>query len=129
MPGSAPLDGKRTVLLVDDDWMNRELMQIFLERAGYRVVHANNGAKALELSREQAPDVVVCDYFMNGMSGIDVCRIMKAEPGLAQVPFIMLTAYHNDAEREHALSIGVDAFLLKMGGASELLAQIKQLIG
>lgn len=120
---------KKSVLLVDDDWMNRELMQNFLERAGYRALHANSGEKALETAAAQMPALVLCDVRMTGMDGMEFCATLKATPDIAAIPVIILTAYETPEERQRALDAGADAFVSKMEGWSRVIEQIQQMIG
>src|SRR5262245_8429355 len=66
-------DARIVIMVVDDDWMNRELLQTHLERAGYDVVTANNGQKALEIVMSRPPDLVLLDVRMHGLDGYEVC--------------------------------------------------------
>lgn len=117
-----------TILLVDDDPMNRELMQTVLERWGYRMIYATNGAQALEIVLRQRPALVLCDVRMAGLSGYEVCMRMKADPRTAAIPFIILTAYDNDAERSKAEAAGADVFHPKMKGWPALLERMRALL-
>lgn len=119
---------KKAVLLVDDDWMNRELMQNFLERAGYRTLHANSGEKALEVAAAQQPALILCDVRMTGMDGVEFCATLKATPAIAAIPVIILTAYESDEERQRALTAGAAGFISKMEGWSRVIDQIRQVI-
>lgn len=101
------------LLLVDDDWMNREILQAQLELAGFRVVPANGGEQALELARDHDLSLVLLDIRMGGMDGYSVCAALKSHAATAHIPVILMTAYiSQDAERR-AASAGAAGILLK----------------
>src|SRR4030042_177220 len=89
------MSGKR-VLVVDDDVKTVELVKLYLNRDGYRVLTAYNGKDALQLAREGHPDLIVLDIMLPGMNGLDVCRTLRNE---SDVPIIMLTALTTDDDR------------------------------
>ncbi|MBI5350201.1 MAG: response regulator [Chloroflexi bacterium] len=70
----------RKILVVDDGWLNRELIEVYLKDAGYECLLANNGDRALEIAQSNPPDLVLCDVQMPGMSGYEVCRHLKSNP-------------------------------------------------
>lgn len=81
-----------TVLLVDDDLDNLWALQLALEASGHRVILAHNGADALKRLRHEIPHLIVTDWQMPEMDGAELCRCVKCQPGLAQVPILMLSA-------------------------------------
>lgn len=101
------------VLVVDDDWMNLEVLQAYLEQSGFRVVTTQNGSDALALATAQLPDVVLLDMRLDGMDGLEICRRLKAAPETRRVPVLMVTAFHGDEEKRQAIDAGVDDFVLK----------------
>jgi CheY-like chemotaxis protein len=117
------------VMIVDDDQMNRELMETVVKRAGYAVAHANSGAQALRLIPEQMPNLILLDVRLGEMSGYDVCAQLKSEPATRSIPIIILTAADNEEERQSALRAGADAFYPKMRGWQSLIAQVKTMLG
>jgi CheY-like chemotaxis protein len=115
------------VLIVDDDMMNRELLQTVFERSGYRVINANNGKAALKLAADEQPAVILCDVRMSGMSGYEVCAALKADPMTTTIPVIILTGYEDEEERQKALAAGAVDFIPKMRGWQVLVEKVKQL--
>jgi len=95
------------ILLVDDNELQRKVVRAHLEHAGYIVTTACNGREALEIAREAPPDLVVSDVVMDELDGFGLCRRMREEPALAQVPIVLLSAHYTSAsDRELARSVG-----------------------
>lgn len=117
-----------TIMIVDDDVTNRELLQTVFERVGYGVIHASNGQQAIRLAETQQPSLVVCDVRMSGMDGYQVCAQIKGNTATTHIPIIMLTAFENAEERQRALEAGADDFAPKMQGWPSLLERIKRLL-
>ena len=117
-----------TIMIVDDDMTNRELLQTVFERVGYGVIHASNGKQAIGLAETEQPSLVVCDVRMAGIDGYQVCAQIKANPATKHIPIIMLTAYETEEERQKALAAGADDFSPKMQGWQRLLERIKRLL-
>lgn len=117
-----------TIMIVDDDVTNRELLQTVFERVGYGVLHASNGSQAIRLAETQQPSLVVCDVRMSGMDGYQVCAQIKGNAATTHIPVIMLTAFENAEERQRALEAGADDFAPKMQGWPSLLERIKRLL-
>ena len=82
----------RTVLVVDDDILSRDLVRGVLATEDYSVLFAENGAQALELAARTSPDVVLLDVVMPGLDGFEVCRQLRLNPALRQIPIVLLTA-------------------------------------
>ena len=116
-------------MVVDDDQMNRELMETVVKRAGYDVAHASSGAQALRLIPEKMPNLVLLDVRLGEMSGYDVCARLKSAPATRSIPIIILTAADNEAERKSAAQAGADAFFPKMRGWQPLIAEVKGILG
>jgi DNA-binding response OmpR family regulator len=112
----------RTILVVDDESTLRETLAEALEADGYRVVTAPDGREALTKFRAEHPDLVLLDLMLPELSGIEVCRIIRAESG---VPIVMLTA--KDAERDKVvgLELGADDYVTKPFSLRELTARIR----
>ncbi len=116
------------VLVVDDDWMNRELLEAYLSQAGYRVKVANSGEMALEAAFAEPPDLVMLDVRMFGMDGFEVCRRLREDSRTQAIPVLMLTALKSDDEQRRAEAVGATEFVSKPYKASELLAQVADLL-
>lgn len=113
--------GKR-VLVVDDDEKTVELVQLYLNRDGYRVDTAYNGLDALELARKNHPDLIVLDLMLPGMNGLEVCRTLRQE---SDVPIIMLTARSTDQDKLTGLETGADDYVTKPFSPRELAARVR----
>ncbi len=116
------------VMIVDDDQMNRELLETVIKRAGYAVSHANSGVQALRLVAEQPPDLILLDVRLGSMSGYEVCSQLKSEPNTRAIPIIMLTAADNEEDRYSAMRAGADGFFPKMQGWQPLLEQVRSIL-
>ncbi len=118
-------DGIR-ILVAEDDRAVRESLVRALQLEGYTVASANNGAEALEASRQGAPDVVLLDVSMPMVDGLTVCRVLRSEQN--QVPILMLTARTEPSDRVAGLDAGADDYLAKPHDLEELLARVRALL-
>ena len=116
--------GKK-VLVVDDDAKTVELVKLYLNRDGYRVFTAGDGNEALRLARENHPDLIVLDLMLPGISGLEVCRILREE---SDVPIIMLTALTTDEDRLKGLDLGADDYVPKPFSPRELAARVRAVL-
>jgi adenylate cyclase len=116
-------DGR--LLVVDDNENNREIVSRLLEREGYQVSTAENGALALEQIKKQPPDLVLLDVMMPVMDGIEACRRIKDDPDSRLIPVVMMTALGQVEDRVRAIQAGADDFLTKPVNGGELLARIQ----
>ena len=118
------------VLVVDDESQNRYLLEVLLGGEGLEVESASNGREALAAARRRAPDLVISDILMPEMDGFLLCRAMKGDASLRNVPFVFYTATYTEAEDERvALEAGGDLFLRKPTEPDTLLAAIRQSLG
>jgi DNA-binding response OmpR family regulator len=117
-----------TVLLVEDDPDNRQLMSIILRGAGLHVVEAGTGAEALRLARDR-PDLVILDVNLPDVSGFEICRCLRADPATRSVPVLQVSGVfvHSD-DRSQGLEEGADAYLVKPVEPRELLATVRSLL-
>ena len=116
---------KSKILVVDDDRKIVDLVRLYLERDGYRVLVAYDGLKALELARQRRPDLVVLDLLLPEVDGLDICRILQTE---SQVPIIMLTAKTTEADRLVGLDLGADDYVTKPFSPRELVARVRAVL-
>ncbi len=113
------------ILLVDDLAANRETLVELLAADDYRLAEAADGPTALRLAAESPPDLVLLDVNMPGMDGFEVCRRLRADPKLAEVPVILVTALDDQASRLAGLEAGADDFVSKPFNAAELRARVR----
>ncbi|HET9605058.1 MAG TPA: response regulator [Gemmatimonadales bacterium] len=118
----------RLVLIIDDDVIERELLQRCLAMAGYRVLTAPGGADGVTLAREHSPDLVILDVVMPGMNGYQTCRQLRALPETSATPVLMLTSKDQAADRFWADEVGVSAYLTKPIDVTELLGTARGLL-
>jgi len=116
--------GKK-ILVVDDDIKTVELVKLYLNRDGYRVVTAYDGREALKLAREEHPDLIVLDLMLPGINGLDICRTLRSE---SDVPIIMLTALTTDDDRLTGLNMGADDYVSKPFSPRELAARVRAVL-
>jgi DNA-binding response OmpR family regulator len=115
----------RTILVVDDEPTVRETLAENLQREGYRVVTASDGREALARFRAERPDLVVLDVMLPELSGVEVCRIIRAE---SAVPILMLTAKDAEIDTVVGLEVGADDYVTKPFSLRELLARVRALL-
>jgi CheY-like chemotaxis protein len=115
---------ERTVLYVEDNFHNRRLVRKILESQGYRVLEAEDGVTGLAVVREQRPPLVLLDISLPDLDGLQVVAAMKADPELALIPVIALTASAMRGDRERFLAAGCDDYLSKPVQALELLERV-----
>lgn len=113
------------VLLVEDEPAQREVLAYNLEAEGFRVTTASNGEEALLLVDEVSPDVIVLDWMMPNVSGIEVCRQLKTRPDTRNVPIIMLSARSEEVDRVRGLETGADDYVIKPYSVVELMARVR----
>jgi DNA-binding response OmpR family regulator len=112
----------RTILVVDDEPTQREMLAEALEAEGFTIVTAADGRAALIKFREAKPDLVLLDLMLPELSGIEVCRIIRAESG---VPILMLTAKDSELDKVVGLELGADDYVTKPFSLRELIARVR----
>lgn len=115
----------KRVLVVDDDAKTVELVKLYLNRDGYKVLTACDGVEALRLAREGHPDLIVLDLMLPGMDGLEVCRTLRGE---SDVPIIMLTARTTDKDKLTGLGLGADDYVTKPFSPKELAARVRAVL-
>lgn len=116
------------ILVVDDDWQNRELLETILKAFNYRVIQTNNGEKALEIAASRLPDLILLDVRMPEMDGYEVCTKLRANNKLANIPVIMVSGLKGELEKREALEAGANDFINRIIPAHELHERIQALI-
>ena len=117
-----------SILIVEDEEPLTLLLRYNLEAAGYAVDCAARGDEAELKLRETTPDLILLDWMLPGLSGIEICRRLRARPGTAKLPIIMLTARGEESERIRGLGTGADDYVVKPFSVPELLARIAALL-
>ena len=113
------------VLVVEDEASQSEILTYNLQSEGFAVSRAETGDEALILFDEVAPDVVVLDWMLPGVSGIEICRQLKRRGDAKAVPIIMLSARTEEADRVRGLEIGADDYVTKPYSVAELMARVR----
>ncbi len=114
-----------TVLLVEDEPAQREVLGYNLEADGFRVLTASNGEEALLMVSEMPPDIIVLDWMMPNVSGIEVCRQLKTRSETRGIPIIMLSARSEEVDRVRGLETGADDYVIKPYSLVELMARVR----
>lgn len=117
------------VLVVDDDPVILKLLTVNFELEGYEVLAATQGAEALEVARERRPDVVVSDIMMPVMSGIDLVLAMKADPDVAAIPVVLLSAKAQAADVRAGLEAGAADYVTKPFEPLDLITRVEAVLG
>jgi two-component system phosphate regulon response regulator PhoB len=115
---------KPRLLLVEDDRALADLLIWHFDREGYDVVRTADGEEALLLAEERVPDLIILDWMIEGVSGIEVCRRLRRKGSTAAVPIIMLTARGEEADRIRGLDTGADDYITKPFSPRELMARV-----
>ena len=115
---------KKRLLLVEDDRALAELLVWHFERQDFDVARTGDGEEALLLASETPPDVVVLDWMIEGISGLEVCRRLRRKEATANVPIIMLTARGEEGDRVRGLETGADDYVTKPFSPRELIARV-----
>ncbi len=113
----------KRLLLVEDDRAIAELVKFHFTRAGYTVTSTPSGEEALILVEEIRPDLLILDWMIEGISGIELCRRLRRKPATANLPILMLTARGEEADRLRGLETGADDFITKPFSPKELVAR------
>ena len=119
---------KPTILIVEDEADIRELVRYHLEQEGYAVEEADSGEKALERAAAIRPALVVLDLMLPGTDGLEVCRRLRVDDTLREVPVIMLTAKGTEVDRILGLELGADDYITKPFSPRELVARVRAVL-
>lgn len=116
------------VLIIDDEEHIVELIRYNLEAAGYGTLEAYNGLDGLKLAKQEIPDLVLLDLMLPGIDGLEVCKRLRADEKLRNVPIIMLTAKSEEIDKILGLELGADDYMTKPFSVRELTARVKALL-
>jgi len=116
---------KPTILVVDDDRKTVDLIRLYLEKDGYRVLTAYDGRQALDISRRREPGLIILDLMLPRVDGLDVCRILRSE---SKVPIIMLTAKTTEEDKLVGLDLGADDYVTKPFSPREMVARVRAVL-
>jgi two-component system phosphate regulon response regulator PhoB len=119
---------KACILVVDDEEDIRELVQLNLDREGYRVLTCETGEQALAVTRAQTPDLIVLDLMLPGIDGLEVCKRLKADSNLQEIPVVMLTAKGEESDIVAGLELGADDYIIKPFSGKVLVARVRRLL-
>ena len=114
-----------SILVVDDDKKTVDLLRLYLEREKYRVLAAYDGQQALMLARQKYPSLVILDWMLPKVDGLDVCHLLRAE---SNVPIIMLTAKATEEDTLQGLNLGADDYVTKPFSPRELVARVRVML-
>jgi len=116
------------ILVADDDVDIRELVEFKLSTMGHDVVAVGDGAAAVDACKAEKPDLAVLDVMMPGVSGLDAIRAIRAEPALADLPVILLTARAQESDVETGFDSGADDYITKPFSPRELASRVQALL-
>src|SRR6478735_3069749 len=128
MPDMVPGGARPTILVVEDEVPLLTLLRYNLEKQGFRVEEASDGQEALLRVAETKPDLVLLDWMLPAMSGLEVCRQLRRRPATRDLPIIMLTARTEEQDAVRALDTGADDHIAKPFAMDALLARIRALL-
>jgi two-component system cell cycle response regulator len=127
-PEAEPDLSESTILVVDDNEQNLELLQAYLDELPCRIVTATDGIEAMQIVEREAIDLILLDVMMPRMSGFEVCKKLKSSPGTRSIPVIMVTALNELGDIERGVESGTDDFLSKPVKKLELVTRVKSLL-
>lgn len=119
---------KQTILVVDDEQDLLDLIEYNLKKEGFGVLTSDSGEKGIDLARNLRPDLILLDIMMPGMDGTEVCRIIKSDAELKNIPVVFLTARGDEQSEIKGLDLGADDYLFKPISTSKLISRIKAIL-
>ena len=116
-----------TILIVDDEEDVIEIIRTRLAKEpGFRILEATNGADALELAKQERPDLIILDWLMPGLSGLEVMQTLRASPELTAIPVIMMTVKSEQSAQEEGHAMGVFAYMIKPFESDTLMGNVQR---
>ncbi|MEO6245275.1 MAG: response regulator, partial [Opitutaceae bacterium] len=119
---------KPKILVVDDEPDALEILAFKMKEAGYAPIFAKDGARAIAAARDERPALIVLDLMLPEVDGLEVCKVLRRDPGTAAIPIIMLTARAGEMDRVLGLELGADDYVTKPFSPRELVLRIKKLL-
>lgn len=119
---------KKLILIVDDDWMNREMLQAQLRLGDYEVMEAHSGDQALKLAFARPPDLALLDVRLQDLSGYEVCAQLKNDSRTQHTAVVMVTGLRDEEDRLKADEVGADDFIAKPFAVSTLLEVVETVL-
>lgn len=120
--------GHKKILIVEDEQDILQLVKLYLEKEGYRIVTAMTGPEGLKQVKEEKPNLVVLDLMLPEMDGLEVCKRLRSAPDTAMLPIIMLTAKAEESDTIIGLELGADDYVTKPFSPKALVARVKALL-
>ncbi len=125
--GGINMSGEK-ILVVDDEEHIQELIKFNLEKSGFKVICAGDGIEAIKLVKEQLPQLMLLDLMLPGMDGLDVCKEIRKDSTMSNMPIIMITAKGEEIDKIIGLELGADDYITKPFSVRELVARIKAIL-
>ena len=122
------MDSGIGILSIEDEPDIRELLKVTLEADGFRVISAATGEQGLQMARTEKPSLILLDVMLPKVSGLDICREIRADPEIAAIPILMLTAKATETDKVVGLEVGADDYVIKPFSPRELTARVKALL-
>ncbi len=119
---------EKTILVIDDDWMNREVIEAHLQIENYSVTTTPSGREGLNMAFAHPPDLIILDGMLPDISGFEVCRQLKNHPLTRFVPVMIVTALESDEDKQKGIEAGADDFLTKPFSFVLLMTRVKTLV-
>ena len=119
---------KQTILIVDDENDILTLLKYNLEKAGFRVISAQDGPEAVNAAKKERPDLIILDIMLPSMEGTEVCKILKGNETTRHIPVIMLTAKGEEVDRIVGFELGADDYIIKPFSPRELVLRVKAVL-
>jgi two-component system cell cycle response regulator DivK len=119
----------KTVMIVEDNELNMKLFRDLIEAHGYRTVQTRSGLTAMDLARESQPDLILMDIQLPEISGLEVTKLLKADPDLRRIPVIAVTAFAMKGDEERIRQGGCEAYISKPIAVTKFIETIKSFLG
>ncbi len=119
----------RRILIADDEFNIRNILEFSLHAEGLDVIEAENGEQALQAALSEAPDLVILDVMMPGLGGVETCRRLKNDPRTAHIPVILLTARSSGDDRREGLEAGAARYITKPFSPHKVVEAVQDLLG
>lgn len=117
-----------SILVVEDEESIASIIKYNLKKAGYLVMSTNDGAEAIDIAKQHKPDLILLDWMLPGLSGIEVCRVIRGSEEIGNVPIIMISARSEEMDKIMGLERGADDYISKPFSPNELIARIKAIL-